>query len=248
MKEREGPSEDGQRAMTHLELENLASEYLEGQLEEARRREVETHLGECPSCRELVSDLGQALELCRSAEELEPAPWLVSKILLSTVGERKPTLRERLGGFFQPVLQPRVAYSIAMAVFSVSIIVNAAGLNLRDVTLADLSPRNWVYQANRTGHLLYAKAEKFYYDLRVVYEIESRLRQLRQQSGQAGGTEDQEQKSEPAPGKTTDGNPSNNPQMAQVRSPSRLGKIGPGIFDAGMRAALEDGTERSPLR
>ena len=33
-------------------------------------------------------------------------------------------------------------------------------------------------RADRQGHLLAARAEKFYYDLRVVYEIESRFRQL----------------------------------------------------------------------
>ena len=206
--------------MTHLELENLASDYLEGQLGEARRREVEAHLNECAPCRELVADLRHALELCRSAEEVEPAPWLVPKILLATIGERKPTLRERLDAFFQPVLRPRVAYSVAMAVFSISIIINAAGVNLRDLTLADLNPRNWAYQANRTGHLLYARAEKFYYDLRVVYEIESRLRQIRQDSGSTSGApEEGAPKSEPAPGSTTDGKPAANPQMAEARSP-----------------------------
>lgn len=209
--------------MTHLELENLASDYLEGRLEQAHRIEVEAHLNGCAPCRELVGDLRYALEMCRSAEDLEPAPWLVSKILLATVGERKPTLRERLGVLFQPVLQPRVAYSVAMAVFSVSIIVNAAGLNLRDFSLQDLNPRTWVYRANRTGYLLYARAEKFYYDLRVVYEIESRLRQLRQDSIPSGSTpEDQNPKSEPAPGTSKDGKPSSNPQMAEARSPFKF--------------------------
>jgi Putative zinc-finger len=232
--------------MTHLELENLASDYLEGQLDEVRRREMEAHLNECASCRELLSDLRHALELCRTTEQLEPAPWLISKILLATVGERKPTLRERLGSYFQPVLQPRVAYSVAMAVFSLSIIVNAAGLNLRDLSWSDLNPRNWVYQANRTGHLLYARAEKFYYDLRVVYEIESRLRQLRQDSGESRGAPgSQEPKSQPAPGKTTDGKPPSNPQMAQALSPF---KIGPDFSGAGARPALEAEAERSPIR
>jgi len=235
--------------MTHLELENLASEYLEGQLEQARRHEVEAHLNDCVSCRELVEGLRHALELCRSAEELEPAPWLVSKILLATVGEKKPTLREKLGAYFRPVLQPRVAYSVAMAVFSFSIIVNAAGINLRNLTVADLNPRNWVYQANRTGHLLYARAEKFYYDLRVVYEIESRLRQLRQDSGQnARSPENETPKSEPAPGKSTDGKPTSTPQMAESRW------AGPFTFalpQGGIATLVPQGgteTRRSPSR
>ena len=110
-----------------------------------------------------------------------------------------------------------------MAVFSISIIVNAAGINLRNLTVADLNPRNWVYQANRTGHLLYARAEKFYYDLRVVYEIESRLRQLRKDSDQNGRSpENETPKSEPAPGKSIPqggSKPMSTPQMAESRSP-----------------------------
>jgi len=165
--------------MTHLEIENLASEYLEGQLDLARKVRVEAHLAECAGCRELLADVRRVMDLCHTPEELEPAPWLVSKILLATVGERKPTLREQMAAFFRPTLQPRVAYALAMAVFSFSIIVNAAGLNLRNLTVQDLNPTTWYSKATRTGHLLYARAEKFYYDLRVVYEIESRFRQLR---------------------------------------------------------------------
>ena len=214
--------------MTHLELENLASDYLEGQLAESRRLEVESHLSACASCRELVGDLRHALEMCRSAEEIEPAPWLVSRILIATVGERKPTLGERLGGLFRPVLQPRVAYSVAMAVFSLSIIVNAAGLNLRNLTVSDLNPLSWVDQANRTGHLLYGRAEKYYYDLRVVYEIESRLRQLRQESDTNEGTqENQTPNSEPGTKPSTDGQTPIRPQLAQARPAGPL-RVAPG--------------------
>jgi hypothetical protein len=178
--------------MTHLELENLVSEYLEGQLDVRRRLEFEAHLGTCLGCRELVADVRQAMEYCRSAEDPDPAPWLIPKILLATIGERQPTLFERLTAFLRPGLQTRVVYGVAMTVFSASIIINAAGINLRQFTLADLNPHTWVHRADRTGHLLYARAEKFYYDLRVVYEIESRLRQLHQQSDQGNkGSSDQ---------------------------------------------------------
>jgi hypothetical protein len=200
--------------MTHLELENLASEYLEGQLGQARRVEVEAHLAACGSCRELIADLRHALEVCRTAEELEPAPWLISKVLLATVGERKPTLRERLAAFLRPPAQPRLAYAVAMAIFSFSIIVNAAGINLRNVTLRDLNPRTWVHEARRTGYLLYARAEKFYYDLRVVYEIESRFRQLRSEPREQEQTAPQP---ESPPAGTTDRQGSGSPQLASMQ-------------------------------
>jgi hypothetical protein len=167
--------------MTHLEVENLASDYLEGLLDPTLGAAVEAHLNECAACRELLGDVRHALEVCRAAEVVEPKPWLISKILLATIGERKPTWREQLVAFLRPVLQPRVAYPIAMTVFTFSIIVNAAGLNLRSLRFEDLNPRTWLDRANRQGHLMYAHAEKFYYDLRVVYEIESRFRQLRGQ-------------------------------------------------------------------
>ncbi len=203
--------------MTHLELENLVSEYLEGQLSSARRLEFEAHIESCLSCAELVADVRQTVEDCRLAEDLEPAPWLVSKILLATTGERRPTLIERFSTFVRPVLQPRVAYGVAMAVFSFSVIINAAGISLRQFTLADLNPRTWVYRADRTGHLLYARAEKFYYDLRVVYEIESRLRQLRQQPGQGSSDQPgQDSKPQNSPGGSTDKRPPDGFQLAWV--------------------------------
>jgi len=172
--------------MTHLEIENLASDYLEGLLEPSQGAAVEAHLNGCAPCRELLGDVRHVLELCQAAEKVEPKPWLISQIMRATAGERQPTWRERIAAYLRPVLQPRVAYPIAMTVFTFSIIVNAAGLNLRSLQFEDLNPRTWADRANRQGHLLAARAEKFYYDLRVVYEIESRFRQL-------GGQQNQEE-------------------------------------------------------
>ncbi len=232
--------------MTHLELENRASEYLEGQLDAVRRAEVDQHLAACPACRERLEEIRQVIELCHSVEPVEPAPWLVSKILLSTIGERKPTLKEKFAAFLRPGLQQRVAYALAMAVFSFSIIVNAAGINLRNLTISDLNPRTWVKQANRTGHLLYARAEKFYYDLRVVYEIESRVRQLRGQSnqpaqaGQPATPEEREApKQEAPPGGSTGNFRPADPQLARARG---LAPSAPPAFATLLNAAAKGRT------
>jgi hypothetical protein len=165
--------------MTHLEIENLVSDYLEGTLDDVRKAGVEAHLSGCSACQKLVGDVESAMVLCRSAETMEPNPWLISQIMAATVGKRQLTWWEQVIAFLRPVFQPKVAYGVAMGVFSFSIMVNAAGLDLRRLKLQDLNPRTWVFRVNRGGHLLYARAEKFYYDLRVVYEIESRLRQVR---------------------------------------------------------------------
>jgi hypothetical protein len=202
--------------MTHLELENLASEFLEGQLDAVRRVEVEAHLKECAGCRELIADVRHALELCQSAEELEPAPWLISKIMLATVGERKPTFFEQLAAFFRPQARMRVAYAVGMTVFSLSVIINAAGVNLRHLTLQDLSPRTWIRRANSTGHMMIAHAEKYYYDLRVVYEIESRLRQFRRATGEGSKQQQETPKTDSPVGGTSDSQPPEIPVLAKV--------------------------------
>lgn len=198
--------------MTHLEIENLASEYLEGQLDTVRRSGMEQHLAQCAACRELIADLRGVLELCREAEPLEPPPWLVHKILRATIGERQPSLAERVATWLKPAFQARVVYGVAMAVFSLSMIANVAGVDLRHVKAQDLNPRNWLYQANRNGHLLLGRVEKYYYDLKVVYEIESRLRQLR---AQPGGSAPQ---AKPPAGGSTDGMPVEGPALALNRS------------------------------
>jgi Putative zinc-finger len=202
--------------MTHLELEHLASDYLEGQLDTVRRAEVEAHLAGCAGCQALLADTRHALELCRRAEGIEPPPWLVPKILRATLGERKPSLGQRLAAFFRPALQTRVAYGVAMTVFSLSLIVNAAGLDLKHLRAQDFDPRTWIYQANRNGHLLLGRVEKYYYDLKLVYEIESRLRQLRTEPGE------QAPRPQTPSGGTTEGAPSGDSPLASSGSPNTL--------------------------
>jgi len=74
-----------------------------------------------------------------------------------------------------------------------------------------LNPRTWFFRANRAGHLYYARAEKFYYDLRVVYEIESRLRQLRSHPEEEP---QQAPKQEPPAGGSTNSTPLSMPALA----------------------------------
>jgi len=146
---------------THLELENLASDYLEGQLDQARRAEVEEHLAGCAACRGVVADVRLAIEMCQSAEEVMAPSWLVTRIRYATMGEGRTGITDQVNAILHSLRQPRFAYAVAMTVFSISLIVNIAGFNLRRLNMDDLNPATWVYRANRAGHLLYARAEKF---------------------------------------------------------------------------------------
>lgn len=172
--------------MTHLELSNLMTDYLDGALAPDAAREVEAHLEGCTPCRALAEDVRFALAACRDATEVEPSPWLLQRIMRATVGERKPTLKERLAAWIRPVFRPQIAYSLSMAIFSLSFILYTSNVNLRAVRAQDLNPAHWAYQANSRGHILMARAEKYYYDLRFVYEVQSILHGLQQQQPAAG--------------------------------------------------------------
>jgi hypothetical protein len=122
-------------------------------------------------------------------EDIEP-PWnLVHNILAATTGaerqaaqqtvraEVRPSAWERfrrqLGTVFDPVLTPRFAMSMGMALFSITLLLNMAQIRIMDLTPHNLSH---TYYSNEN------KLVKHYENMRVVYEIESRVRDLRNSS------------------------------------------------------------------
>ena len=64
----------------------------------------------------------------------------------------------------------------ALSVFATfGILIQATGLDMRKISKADLNPMSMFRATNRQAHLTYARGVKFVNDLRVVYEIQSRL-------------------------------------------------------------------------
>lgn len=166
--------------MTHLELSNLMTDYLDGALNAAQTAEVEEHLLGCAACRAMAEDVRFALAACHDAADVEPPLWLLPRIMRATLGERKPSLKEQLTAWLRPMFRPQIAYSLSMAIFSLSFILYTSNVNLRDMRARDVNPVHWAYAANSRGHILVARAEKYYYDLRFVYEVQSILHGLQQ--------------------------------------------------------------------
>lgn len=169
--------------MTHHEFTILLTDYVEGTLDSEGSRVASAHLESCPACQAMVDETRFAMAALHDAAEIAPSPWLLPRIMQATAGERAPRLREKLTAWLRPIFQPQVAYSLSMAVFSVSFLLFASGVNLRQVSLSDFNPADWVYRANSRGHMLMARAEKYYYDIGLVYEVQSILQNLRQQPG-----------------------------------------------------------------
>ncbi len=78
----------------------------------------------------------------------------------------------------QTLLQPRLAMTAAMAFFSIALTMNITGVHLNQLRVSDLRPtsikRN-ITDANASVH-------RYYDNLKVVYELESRVRDLQRSS------------------------------------------------------------------
>ena len=74
----------------------------------------------------------------------------------------------------QTLLQPRLAMTAAMAFFSIALTLNLTGIRLSDIHASDLKPSSLL----RTAYQAKARVVRYSDNLRVVYELESRVRDL----------------------------------------------------------------------
>lgn len=182
------------------------------------RRAFLAHRQDCAVCGPLFAEAQRGMQLLRSLSELEPPKNLVHNILAATshVGasaEREaghePGWLARTQHWLRPVfsglLHSRFATSFAMAFFSVSLTLSLAGVNFGEIAKAMAHPSTF----RRTVVLQYtqveAKVMSYYDNMRVVYEWESRVQQLRkavapaQNSNTNDGKPDQQNQNRPAP-------------------------------------------------
>jgi anti-sigma factor RsiW len=156
--------------------EETLSDYLDGTLSPAEAAAFSAHAGGCDACGKLVAQVGGLVHQMRALDALEVPPQLISKILDGTLGPRPQGARWRHWFAWMPQLwQPRFAMGIATVAATLLIVLYTTGMSPARLKKADLSPANVFRTANRQVHLTYARSAKFVNDLRVVYEIQTRL-------------------------------------------------------------------------
>jgi putative zinc finger protein len=173
--------------MTCAELEILLCDYVDGNLRGEERAALESHLAECAGCAELAKDVMGAVAFMDRAAVVEPPAELLTRILHDAPSARQlrsegpSRWRRWFGGFFESVLQPRYAMGMAMTILSFSMIARFAGIEPRQLRPSDLDPAKiWVSIDDR-AHRTYDRAMKYYDNLRLVIEIQSRLREWSEQ-------------------------------------------------------------------
>lgn len=105
----------------------------------------------------------------------------------------------------QTMLQPRLAMTAAMAFFSIVLTLDLTGVRVRDLRLSSFKPSSIM----RSAYEAKARVVRYSDNLRVVYELESRVRDL-QRSTDDDGTTPAPQNSTPPPT-----SPQNSPQPGQ---------------------------------
>jgi hypothetical protein len=160
--------------MNCAEIEILICDYVDGTLAPAQRAEVDRHLSTCAACSELVRDASAAVRFMERAEEVEPPPELISRILFDPPWQKRKS--GWLGKVFHGFLQPRFAMSMALTILSFSMVVR----NVHQFQPADLEPVKVWGSIETRAQLLWARAEKFYDSLKFVYQIQTTLREWQQ--------------------------------------------------------------------
>jgi len=191
------------------ETEARLSDYLDGLLEPAEQASFDHHVNGCARCTPLVASVSHVLGGLRKLEPLEPSPRLVNSILTVTQG---PQTWRNAKRWLRSLQSPRFVYSAVSVAATIALLLTATGFNWRRPKLADLAPATIYRSTDSWLHLVYARSTKFVSDLRVVYEIQSRINETDQNPTLR---EDTIHQSSPKkdPGHTENSNPSSPKQQ-----------------------------------
>jgi hypothetical protein len=156
------------------QTEARLSDYLDGLLQPAEQTAFDLHVNACARCTPLVASVSHVLGALHTLEPVEPSPQLVHSILTATLGPQSWRNAKRWLRSFQ---SPRFVYGVVSVAATFIVILTASGFSWRKPKLAELAPATIYRNANAAARVAYGRSMKFFSDMRVVYEIQSRLRQ-----------------------------------------------------------------------
>lgn len=248
--------------------ETLLADALDGILNAEDEATFATHMALCPACTALFEEARRGREWL---EYLSPEPevpaGLLDKILAQTgpgqaagAGLVTPSgavlpmppawQRPGLMGRIRRFAEPRLMMTAAMAFFSIALTLNLTGVHLTALKLSDLRPSNLRGLVERRLTMASTPIIRYYDHLRFVYEVESKMRELRRGSqgeGQGGDEPKQKTTAPTAPGESKQGAPARKDGGSRVDPPQQSGS--PALSDSTndlMEASLRsEGTSRA---
>ena len=183
----------GSGSLSCDEWELLLTESLDGLLPAGQRADFDAHAAGCSVCAELLEQARQGREWLRFlGPEPEVPAGMVERIVgktsgsivaghpLAAGGAAIPATPHVLGLPVRRVMwDSRMLMTAAMAFFSIALTLNLAGVRLTNLRLSDLTPASLEMNLTRQFYDAKGSVVRYYDNLRLVYEVESRMRDLR---------------------------------------------------------------------
>jgi hypothetical protein len=220
--------------------ETLLADALDGLLRPEDEAIFSAHMATCPACTALFEESRRGREWLEFlAAEPEVPEGLLDKILATTgpgqvagyglVGGpdvlpmpqpwQRPGFMARVRRF----AEPRLMMTAAMAFFSIALTLNLTGIRLTDLKLSNLRPTAIRSFMERRLTMASTPIIRYYDHLRLVYEVQARVRELRRSNqGDSEGTDNRQQNTQPAPGESRQ-NPPHKDGGSRVDPPQQSG-------------------------
>ncbi|MDE3201989.1 MAG: zf-HC2 domain-containing protein [Acidobacteriota bacterium] len=178
--------------------ETLLADALDGVLRPEDEASFSSHMAACPACTALFEEARRGREWLEFlAPEPEVPEGLLDRLLAATgpgqvagfglataggVGMVMPEPWQKPGfmGWVRRFAEPRLMMTVAMAFFSIALTLNLTGVKLADLQMENLRPSAVRSFMERRLAMASTPIIRYYDHLRLVYEVESRLRELRQ--------------------------------------------------------------------
>ncbi len=169
------------RNMADLNCRNfdeILCDYLDATLPPEGRAAVEAHSASCPACAALLADCRSSVQFLERVSDVEAPRELITRILFHT--PKPAPLLEKLSPkswlrrWLQPLLQPRFAMGMAMTILSFSMLGKFV-TPVRQLKPADLDPAKVWRSIDEKVHRGWDNAVKYYDNLRLVYEIQTAI-------------------------------------------------------------------------
>ncbi len=217
------------------EWETLLADALDGLLLPEDEAKFTAHMAQCLACAAMFEEARRGREWL---EFLSPEPEvpadLLHKLLTQTGPGASPTQGlaaagaggHSLGlgaiphwqrpGFMaqlRHLAEPRLIMTAAMAFFSIALTLNLAGVRLSNLRLSELRPTALRAMMERRLTTASTPIIRYYDHLRFVYEVESRMRELRRATqGDGQGTDYENQQTPTNPQPAAPGESKKNPE------------------------------------
>lgn len=199
--------------------ETLLADALDGLLKPEDEVVFAAHMAVCPACTALFDESRRGREWL---EFLSPEPevpaGLVDRILAQTgpgqvagyglvpssndvLPMPQPWQRPGFMGQIRRFAEPRLLMTAAMAFFSIALTLNLTNVRLSSIRLSDLRPSSVRSFVERRVTMASTPIIRYYDHLRFVYEVESRMRELRRTETE-GQDSNQQRPRQAAPGES----------------------------------------------